>query len=129
MRIIRWFLRASFHGVFLLPLISWLALYLFVALTMVTMNTFEIWQTDPKDTPLGESVYNIAKALSVCGLLLSIPLLIFTTGYFIARQFKPRVKKIRLLPFWVIIGCFSGSLLYTVFLIWDIGNYQFWFFD
>lgn len=129
MRIIRWLLRASFYGFFLSPLIGWLAIYGFIALAMITMGTTDIWSTDPKDTPLGELVYDIALMFPVWGMLLSIPLLLFSTGFFIARRFVPEVKEIQLLPMWVCIGCFVGSLLFTVFLIWDIGHYQFWFFD
>lgn len=129
MQIIRWLLRASLYIFFLLPLIGWLAIYGFIALSMITMGTTDIWSTDPKDTPLGETAYDIALMFPVWGILLSIPFLLCSTGYFIARRFVPGVKEIRILPLWVSIGCFAGSLLFIFSLIWDIGNCQFWFFD
>lgn len=130
MRIIKWLLRTSFYGFFLLPLISWLVVYGFITLTMITMGTTDIWSTDPKDTPLGETAYDIALSFPIWGILLSVPLLIYIVADFIVKRMKNTVNEGHLLPVWVRIGCFTGSLLCIMFFMLNfIHLYQFWFFD
>lgn len=129
MRIIKWLLRISFYSIFLLPLIGWLSMYLFVALTMITLKTTLIWPTDPKDTPLGEPIYDAALNIAMPGLLLCIPLLVYSIVDYVIRRYSKNKEKAHMLPTWVRIGCFTGSLLLIVFTYYDIGHYQFWLFD
>jgi hypothetical protein len=115
-------MKKIFNFILTIPLIGLLSIYLYVLMTIISINSTAFYNFDPKNTPVSFLFVPI-KIISVVGVFIFIPLgfLILLIDYI---KYKAQLTTIFFK--WIY---FIGFIL-TIFLHYvDLGYCQIWFAD
>lgn len=114
-------IKILLNFVLITPLLGLMSIYIYALLAMIGLRTTSIYLTDPKSVPLGElyDVFRVLPLFGILGILLGVPVLLYVA----ASLQKPLVSKK------AVIAYFCGTFLMVFLYFFDLGYYQFWFFD